>query len=173
MATATRTTRNLWLLLQGQFVTNMGNQIYDIAMLLWIKEVTGSASLMGLALLLTNLPHALLGPLGGKLADRFGSVQPLVLFGRADEGHRNAPQERSDQPAAVERLGRGKAEQRQRRDHADADPAVADVGRSGPLSQEEAARAATRDDTARPMRSGTPFIGAPSQLVLRWVVALA
>ncbi len=79
MATATRTTKNLYLLLQGQFVTHMGNQIYDIAMLLWIKEVTGSASLMGLALLLTSLPRALLGPLGGKLADRFGSVRTMVI----------------------------------------------------------------------------------------------
>ena len=78
MTIPTMTGRNLWLLLQGQFVTHMGNQIYDIAMLLWIKEVTGSASLMGLALLLTNLPHALLAPLGGKLADRFGGVRTMV-----------------------------------------------------------------------------------------------
>jgi MFS transporter, DHA3 family, macrolide efflux protein len=78
MANATKTTRNLWLLLQGQFVTHMGNQIYDIAILLWIKETTGKASLMGLALLLTNLPNAVLGPLGGKLADRFGRVRTMV-----------------------------------------------------------------------------------------------
>ena len=63
MTAANVTRRNLGLLLQGQFVTHMGNQIYDIAMLLWIKEVTGSAALMGLALLLTNMPQALLAPL--------------------------------------------------------------------------------------------------------------
>jgi MFS family permease len=70
--------RNLWLLLQGQLVTHLGNQVYDIAMMLWIKEVTGSASLMGLLLLLTNLPQALLAPLGGTLADRLGGVRTMV-----------------------------------------------------------------------------------------------
>jgi DHA3 family macrolide efflux protein-like MFS transporter len=78
MTTTTGIRRNLWLLLQGQLVTHMGNQIYDIAMLLWIKEVTGSASLMGLALLMTNMPQALLAPLGGRLADRLGHVRTMV-----------------------------------------------------------------------------------------------
>lgn len=71
--------RNLLLLLQGQFVTHMGNQIYDIAMLLWIKELTGSASLMGLAMLMTNLPEAVLAPLGGKISDLFGRVRTMVV----------------------------------------------------------------------------------------------
>ncbi len=66
------------LLLQGQFVTNLGNQVYDIAMLLWLKELTGSAAVMGLAMLLTNLPEALLAPLGGKIADRYGKVRTMV-----------------------------------------------------------------------------------------------
>jgi DHA3 family macrolide efflux protein-like MFS transporter len=72
------TRRNFWLLIQGQLVTHLGNQVYDIAMMLWIKEVTGSASLMGLLLLLTNLPQALLAPLGGTLADRLGGVRTMV-----------------------------------------------------------------------------------------------
>jgi MFS family permease len=71
--------RNLLLLLQGQFVTHMGNQIYDMAMLLWIKELTGSASLMGLAMLMTNLPEAVLAPLGGKISDLFGRVRTMVV----------------------------------------------------------------------------------------------
>ena len=70
--------RNLILLLQGQFVTNIGNRIYDIAMLLWIKELTGSAAIMGLAMLVTNLPEAVLAPLGGKIADRYGKVRCIV-----------------------------------------------------------------------------------------------
>lgn len=70
--------RQLALLLQGQLVTNAGNQVYDVAMLLWIKSLTGSAALMGLAMLMTNLPQALLAPLGGKLSDRFGRVRTMV-----------------------------------------------------------------------------------------------
>ena len=71
--------RNFALLLQGQFVTNLGNQIYDIAMLLWLKELTGSAAIMGLAMLLTNLPEAVLAPLGGKIADRYGRVRTMIF----------------------------------------------------------------------------------------------
>lgn len=76
---ANRSTRNLLLLVQGQFATNAGNQIFDIAMLLWIKELTGSAAIMGAAMLLTSLPEALLAPLGGKLADRFGRLRTIII----------------------------------------------------------------------------------------------
>jgi MFS family permease len=69
----------LALLMQGQFVTNLGNQIFDIAMLLWIKELTGSAAIMGLAMLLTGLPEALLAPFGGRIADRFGRLRVIIL----------------------------------------------------------------------------------------------
>ena len=74
-----RSRRQLGLLLQGQLVTNMGNQVYDVAMLLWIKSLTGSAALMGLAMLMTNLPQALLAPLGGQLSDRHGRVWTMVV----------------------------------------------------------------------------------------------
>lgn len=70
--------KNMILLIQGQLATNIGNQIYDVALLLWLKELTGSAALMGLALLATNLPEALLAPLGGKIADRRGGVPTMV-----------------------------------------------------------------------------------------------
>ena len=70
---------NLALLLQGQFVTNLGNHIQDMAVLLWLKELTGSATLMGIALLLTNLPEAVLAPIGGRIADRIGSVRAMTI----------------------------------------------------------------------------------------------
>ena len=57
--------KNLVLVLQGQAVSGFGNHLYDMAMLLWIKEATGSAAVMGLAMLLTHLPEAVLAPLGG------------------------------------------------------------------------------------------------------------
>ena len=72
------TLRNLFLLLQGQFVTNLGNHLYDVAMLLWIKELTGSAAVMGLAMLFSSLPEALLAPIGGALGDRFGRIRTMV-----------------------------------------------------------------------------------------------
>ena len=77
--TSSRPILNLALLMQGQFVTNLGNQVFDIAMLLWIKELTGSAAIMGLAMLLTGLPEALLAPFGGRIADRFGRLRVIIL----------------------------------------------------------------------------------------------
>ncbi|MCP4318196.1 MAG: MFS transporter [Hyphomicrobiales bacterium] len=71
--------RNLLLLMQGQFVTNLGSLIYDVAMLLWIKELTGSAAIMGLAMLLSGLPEALLAPFGGRIADRYGRLRVIIL----------------------------------------------------------------------------------------------
>jgi len=78
MLALVRENRNLLLLLQGQFATNLGNQIFDIAMLLMIKELTGSAALMGLAMLMTGLPEVLLAPFGGKLADRYGRLRMVI-----------------------------------------------------------------------------------------------
>ncbi len=71
--------RNFLLLMQGQFVSNVGNQVFDIAMLLWIKEMTGSAAVMGVALLLTSLPEVLLAPFGGKFSDRYGRLRTIIL----------------------------------------------------------------------------------------------
>lgn len=79
MTTKSKSIKNLALLLQGQFVSSFGSYVYDIAMLLWIKELTGSAAIMGLAMLLTSLPESILAPLGGTLADRFGKVKIMVV----------------------------------------------------------------------------------------------
>jgi MFS family permease len=48
-------------------------------LLLWIKELTGSAAVMGLVLLMSNLPEVLLAPFGGTIADRFGKARTMVV----------------------------------------------------------------------------------------------
>ena len=70
--------RNLILLAQGQFVTALGSRVFDVAMLLWIKQATGSAALMGLAMLFSSLPAVLLAPFGGTIADRIGRLRMIV-----------------------------------------------------------------------------------------------
>ncbi|MGA9119670.1 MAG: MFS transporter [Bacteroidota bacterium] len=63
--------RNYALLLQGQFVSRLGTSLSSLVMLLWIKEVTDSATLMGLLSMLVSIPNVLFGVIGGTVADRF------------------------------------------------------------------------------------------------------
>ena len=71
--------RNLCFLLQAQFVSRVGSQIYDMAMLLWLYTKTGSAAAMGMAMLISNLPEAFLAPIGGSIADRVGRTRVAIL----------------------------------------------------------------------------------------------
>jgi MFS family permease len=71
--------RNFFLLWQGQSVSQLGNQAFSVAMMFWILEKTGSASLMGLILSLSTLPGVLLAPFGGTFADRHPRVRILVV----------------------------------------------------------------------------------------------
>ncbi|MBL8965603.1 MAG: MFS transporter [Spirochaetaceae bacterium] len=63
--------RNFALLWQGQLVSSFGKQAFSLAALLWLKEATGSGSVMGLVMMAATLPPVLLGPVAGVLVDRW------------------------------------------------------------------------------------------------------
>ncbi|MBN1239574.1 MAG: MFS transporter [Gammaproteobacteria bacterium] len=71
--------RNFLLLWQGQFVSRMGGHVYAIAIVLWLKEATGSATLVGLVMMLSGLPIVLLGAIGGTAADRLSRRAILLV----------------------------------------------------------------------------------------------
>ncbi len=77
--------RNFVLIWQGQMVSQIGSQMFSLALLYWILETTGSGTIMGLVLMSAALPGALLGPFGGTLADSI-SRKHLIVFADAARG---------------------------------------------------------------------------------------
>lgn len=71
--------RNFFLLWQGQAVSNLGTQVFSIALILWIVDATGSTTLMGLIAMISSIPALLLGPVGGTFADRH-SRKRIIVF---------------------------------------------------------------------------------------------
>lgn len=71
--------RNFVLLWQGQLVSQLGNQAFVVAMMLWTMKATGSASVMGSMLMLAALPGVFLAPVGGAFADRH-SRRAIIIF---------------------------------------------------------------------------------------------
>lgn len=71
--------RGFFLLWQGQTISQFGNLAFSFAMMLWLKDATGSASLMGFMMFASLLPGILLGPFGGTFADRHSRIRIALV----------------------------------------------------------------------------------------------
>jgi MFS family permease len=71
--------RNFILLWQGQLVSQLGNQAFLVATTYYTLEATGSATLVAGVMMAATVPVALLGPIGGTLADRHSRRAILVV----------------------------------------------------------------------------------------------
>ncbi len=71
--------RDFTLLWQGQTISQFGNLAFSFAMMLWLKDATGSASLMGFMMVASLLPGILLGPFGGTFADRHSRIKTALI----------------------------------------------------------------------------------------------
>ena len=77
--------KNFILLWQGLFVSQIGTQLFSLALLYWVLETTGSATIMGLVLMAAALPGALLGPFAGTLSDNV-SRKFLIIWSDVARG---------------------------------------------------------------------------------------
>jgi MFS transporter, DHA3 family, macrolide efflux protein len=71
---------NLFLLLQGEFVSVMGDMIYEIALGFWVLAFTGSPALMGILMATSLLPGVLIAPFAGVLVDRSSRKKLMILM---------------------------------------------------------------------------------------------
>ena len=71
---------SLFLLLQGQFVSVMGDMIYEIALGFWVLAFTGSTVLMGVLMATSLVPGIILSPFAGVIVDRTSRKKLMILM---------------------------------------------------------------------------------------------
>lgn len=70
--------KNFLLLWLGQSVSKLGTRLYDIALMWYIYEKTGSSVALGLSVLCFTVPSVLIAPLAGVFADRLDKKKIIV-----------------------------------------------------------------------------------------------
>ena len=78
----------MWALIGASAVSQLGDWLYNVALLGYVYSATGSAAWVGAATICRLLPYVFLGPIGGTMADRYdrrtvlfaGDVIRLVLM---------------------------------------------------------------------------------------------
>ncbi len=73
------TIKNFRLLVFATASSETGDWLYNIALLVYVFDATGSAAWVGAATIGRLLPYALLSPIGGLVADRFDRVWVMLL----------------------------------------------------------------------------------------------
>jgi MFS transporter, DHA3 family, macrolide efflux protein len=71
--------RNVLFLLQGHAISKVGTALYDIAVVLWLKQHIGSASVVGIVLMLSTLPEIILSPFSGTIVDLSARKRVLIF----------------------------------------------------------------------------------------------
>jgi MFS family permease len=72
--------KNFFLLFQGAFVSEIGNMLYNLAMSLFIYEITdNSAIAMGIYLAIATFTRVLVSPVAGVLVDRLNRIRIVYI----------------------------------------------------------------------------------------------
>jgi DHA3 family macrolide efflux protein-like MFS transporter len=76
---APKSMMTFWVIWFGQLVSILGSGLTSFALGVWIFERTGQATPFALVALFSTLPHVLLLPVAGSLADRFNRRWMMIL----------------------------------------------------------------------------------------------
>lgn len=71
--------KNLFILLSGQLVSQIGDKFYMLALSFWVLDITGSPSIMGVALFCSFFPSTVLGLFSGVIVDRYSRKTIIVV----------------------------------------------------------------------------------------------
>ena len=71
--------KNYFLLWQGQTVSKLGTEIYFMAMVLYVVQLTDSPGVVGLMGMIAGIPAVVLTVFGGVLADRYSRKRIIVI----------------------------------------------------------------------------------------------
>ncbi|MBU7024593.1 MAG: MFS transporter, partial [Theionarchaea archaeon] len=70
--------RNFWLYYTGWLVSFIGTGVQDVALPLFILDLTGSGAVMGTFMILTVAPRLVMIPLAGVIGDRVNRKKIMV-----------------------------------------------------------------------------------------------
>ncbi len=70
--------RNFFLLLSGQFVSQIGDKFHMIALSFWVLKTTGSTAKMGAVLAASLFPSLIVGFFSGAFIDRYNRKMIIV-----------------------------------------------------------------------------------------------
>lgn len=72
--------RNYLFLFIGQFVSKLGDQIYDFGLAWYVLSITHSSAKMGILLMIGLLPPVIMGPFTGIIADKFSRRKIMIIM---------------------------------------------------------------------------------------------
>ncbi|MEM9162608.1 MAG: MFS transporter, partial [Cyanobacteria bacterium P01_F01_bin.4] len=71
-----RTFVTIWV---GQLVSTLGSYMTVFALLVWVWQITGSATTLALVTFFSQLPRILITPVAGVIVDRFARKWLMLL----------------------------------------------------------------------------------------------
>lgn len=79
MNQANRSLKPFFIIWSGQAISLLGSQLVQFALIWWLTQTTGSATILAMASLVGLVPQVVLGPFAGVLVDRWSRRYTMML----------------------------------------------------------------------------------------------